>query len=78
MNWYLTPEAREKIRVAVHLPTGDGIYRVPREALAYLDSQTLLGRTNYLDFKKAGFEVIGSGEVEATQARQRTCPKVRV
>ena len=64
MNWYLTPEAREKIKLAVNVPAGDGVYRVPREALAYLDNQTLLGRTNYFDFKQAGFEVIGSGEVE--------------
>jgi hypothetical protein len=64
LNWNLVPSARERITTCGALPASSGGQRFPKEALAYLENQALLGRMQYLDFKANGFEVIGSGEIE--------------
>jgi hypothetical protein len=69
LNWNVLPAAREKVLACAALPSSAGVQRFPKEALVYLENQALLGRMEYRDFKAAGFEVIGSGEIEGANKR---------
>ena len=60
LNWHITPTTLVEVNSNP----------VTKTALAYLENQSKLLKTDYKRFKAEGFEVIGSGEVEATQARQ--------
>lgn len=64
LNWNVLPKTRVQIMACAALASGSGHQRLPKEALAYLENQSLLGRMEYRDFKADGFEVIGSGEIE--------------
>lgn len=52
LNWHVTPAGCA------------GLATEARVALAYLERQAFLGRMAYPAFKREGFEVIGSGQVE--------------
>lgn len=56
LNWHITPTALVEVNSNP----------VVKTALAYLENQSKLLKTDYKRFKADGFEVIGSGEVEGS------------
>ena len=60
LNWHVTKECCINFDELVH------------KALGYLNRQAFLGRLAYPTFKREGFEVIGSGQIEG--ANKRPCP----